>query len=39
MAISRLKEILKESDIVLTLGAGNVWQVGENLLKTLSQNG
>ncbi len=28
-AISRLEEILRPGDILLTLGAGNVWQVGE----------
>jgi len=39
LAVSRLKEIIKDDDVVLTLGAGNVWQVGENLLKALSQNG
>lgn len=38
LAVNRLIEILKEGDVLLTLGAGNVWQVGENLLKELSQN-
>ncbi|QTA84063.1 UDP-N-acetylmuramate--L-alanine ligase [Desulfonema magnum] len=28
-----LKEILKAGDVVLTLGAGDVWKVGEELLK------
>ena len=31
----RLKEIVQPGDIVLTLGAGNVWQAGEELLKIL----
>lgn len=39
VAVSRLKETLKEGDVLLTLGAGNVWQVGERLLKELSENG
>jgi len=39
LAVTRLKEILKEGDVLLTLGAGNVWQVGEVLLQELSQNG
>ena len=33
--ISSIAKILKENDIVLTLGAGNVWQQGEELLKIL----
>jgi len=32
-----LLEIVKPGDIVLTLGAGNVWQVGEALLKALRE--
>jgi UDP-N-acetylmuramate--alanine ligase len=39
LAVTHLKEILKEGDVLLTLGAGNVWQVGEVLLQELSQNG
>jgi len=39
LAVTSLKEILKEGDVLLTLGAGNVWQVGEILLKELSHNG
>lgn len=31
-AVSYLKGILREGDILLTLGAGDVWQVGERLL-------
>jgi len=31
-AISYLKGILREGDVLLTLGAGDVWQVGERLL-------
>ena len=33
----KLLEIIRPGDIVLTLGAGNVWQVGEALLKALQQ--
>ena len=29
-----LKETLKDGDIFLTIGAGNVYQIGENLLNT-----
>jgi len=38
-AMAVLEEQLKEGDILLTLGAGNVWQIGEELLKTLSSKG
>lgn len=31
-AATKVKEVLKEKDILLTLGAGNVWKVGEALL-------
>ncbi len=34
-AVSDLKEILKPGDILLTLGAGDVWKVGEEILKKL----
>ncbi|MEW6730664.1 MAG: UDP-N-acetylmuramate--L-alanine ligase [Acidobacteriota bacterium] len=34
-AAATLKEIVQPEDIVITLGAGNVWQVGEELLKIL----
>jgi len=34
-AISHLKEILTEGDIVLTLGAGDVYKLGETLLEEL----
>jgi UDP-N-acetylmuramate--alanine ligase len=30
-----LKEVLMEKDVVLTLGAGDVWRVGEDLLEML----
>ena len=33
--INSIAKTLKENDIVLTLGAGNVWQQGEELLKIL----
>jgi UDP-N-acetylmuramate--alanine ligase len=32
-ALSRLKQILKRGDVLLTLGAGDVWRVGEEVLK------
>lgn len=32
-AVLHLKKVLKPGDILLTLGAGDVWQVGEKLLK------
>jgi UDP-N-acetylmuramate--alanine ligase len=31
----RLKEIVRPGDLALTLGAGNVWQAGEELLRIL----
>jgi UDP-N-acetylmuramate--alanine ligase len=34
-AVSHLKKILKANDILLTLGAGDVWKVGEMLLEAL----
>ncbi|HZS44425.1 MAG TPA: UDP-N-acetylmuramate--L-alanine ligase [Blastocatellia bacterium] len=34
-ATSRLKEVVQSGDLVLTLGAGNVWRCGEELLKLL----
>ncbi len=33
--IKTVKEKLKESDIVLTMGAGDVWKIGEELIKRL----
>ena len=33
--INFIAKTLKENDILLTLGAGNVWQQGEELLKLL----
>jgi len=27
--------VVKEGDIVITLGAGNIWQQGEDLVKLL----
>ena len=30
--IDKLKEILRPMDILLTLGAGNIWQIGETIL-------
>ena len=34
-AVSHLNEILEERDILLTLGAGDVWKVGEEVLEEL----
>jgi UDP-N-acetylmuramate--alanine ligase len=34
-AVLYLKDILEEGDIMLTLGAGNVWKVGEKILEEL----
>ncbi len=33
--LERLCSIVKPNDVVMTLGAGNIWQVGEALLKRL----
>ena len=33
--INSIAAILKENDILLTLGAGNVWQQGEELLRMI----
>lgn len=38
-AILHLKKILKEGDILLTMGAGDVWKVGEKLLKNIKTRG
>jgi UDP-N-acetylmuramate--alanine ligase len=38
-ALSHLQDIVKPGDMVLTLGAGNVWQVGEALADWLKQRG
>jgi UDP-N-acetylmuramate--alanine ligase len=32
-----LKEEVQEGDVVLTLGAGNIWQTGEALLEKLKE--
>ncbi|MDL1967804.1 MAG: UDP-N-acetylmuramate--L-alanine ligase, partial [Deltaproteobacteria bacterium] len=37
-AVCHLKEALKEGDILLTLGAGNVWKIGEEILEELITN-
>jgi UDP-N-acetylmuramate--alanine ligase len=34
-AAARIKEIVQPGDLVLTLGAGNVWQAGDDLLRML----
>jgi UDP-N-acetylmuramate--alanine ligase len=36
-AVSYLQQNVRPGDVVLTLGAGDVWQVGTELLKRLSQ--
>jgi UDP-N-acetylmuramate--alanine ligase len=36
-AITYLKKILKPGDLLLTLGAGDVWKLGEQMLKALKQ--
>lgn len=33
--VDKIDKILRPGDIVLTLGAGNIWQLGEKLLKKL----
>ena len=33
--IPALMEEVREKDVVLTLGAGNIWQTGEEFLKRL----
>lgn len=38
-ALNRLEQILEKGDIVLTLGAGNVWQVGDALNARLGRAG
>jgi UDP-N-acetylmuramate--alanine ligase len=37
--VSHLSEVCREGDMVLTLGAGDVYQVGEMLLKELKNRG
>lgn len=36
-ALKRLQELATPGDVVITLGAGNIWQVGESLLANLAQ--
>ncbi len=38
-AVLYFKEILKTGDILLTLGAGDVWQIGTEVLRQLDENG
>lgn len=38
-AVSAAKEAIKKGDIILTLGAGDVWMVGETLLDEISSSG
>jgi UDP-N-acetylmuramate--alanine ligase len=37
--MAHLQQVVKPGDLVLTLGAGNVWQVGETLAEWLKQRG
>jgi UDP-N-acetylmuramate--alanine ligase len=37
--IEKLTAMVEPNDVVITLGAGNVWQVGESLLAKLRDNG
>ena len=34
--LAHLKNTVREGDLVLTLGAGNVWQLGEALIRELT---
>jgi len=36
-AVSYLKEILKEGDVLITMGAGDVWKIGETILSKLKR--
>lgn len=36
-AVSYLKEILKEGDVLITMGAGDVWKIGEAILSELER--
>lgn len=36
-AVSYLEEILKEGDVLITMGAGDVWKVGEQILSELER--
>jgi len=38
-AVAGLKDILVPGDILLTLGAGDVWKVGEDILRELGPQG
>lgn len=37
--VAYLSGVAKDGDIVLTLGAGDVWKTGESLLRKLNENG
>ena len=37
--VSRVKELLAPGDLLLTLGAGDVWKVGEQVLEKLTADG
>jgi UDP-N-acetylmuramate--alanine ligase len=39
MVAAHLLQVLQPGDIVLTLGAGNIWQAGETLLERLTAGG
>ncbi len=37
-ALSKLKEILKAGDLLITMGAGDVWKIGESLINEINEN-
>jgi UDP-N-acetylmuramate--alanine ligase len=34
-AVGFLRKIVKPNDMVITMGAGDIWEIGEKFLKTL----
>ena len=36
--VEHLQAVLQPGDILITLGAGNVWQVGEEIMRLLSES-
>ncbi len=38
-AVDHLLSVVNEGDIVITLGAGNVWQVGEDFIRRFAAQG
>ena len=35
--LEKLREIVQPGDVVMTLGAGSIYQIGESLLESLRQ--